>query len=112
MRLRTDIWVKAYLRRCASAGAMALISRSGDPERGAVYITVHRPDRMAVVYGPAPAGFEDEGRRFAPLLGTDPIASVRADEFLTRQATFDEDIWVVELDDREGRHFLDDELAD
>lgn len=111
MRLRSDIWVKAYVRRCATSGGMALIARSGDPERGAVFITVNRPGRKALVYGPAPAGLGEEDRRFATMLGDEPVDIGRVGEFLARQVSFDDDIWIIDVDDHDGRHFLDDELA-
>jgi len=89
---------------------MALIARAGDAERGAIYVRVQRPDRTSVLFGPAPA-VEDEGeRRFMAVLGSEPVPDGQVDQVLARQMSFDEDIWIVDVDDREGRHFLEDEL--
>ena len=38
MRLKSEIWVKAYLRRCTVNGAMAVVVRHGDDDAGAIFI--------------------------------------------------------------------------
>ena len=42
MRLKSEIWVKAYLRRCAVAGASGVVARHGDDDAGAIFIKVVR----------------------------------------------------------------------
>lgn len=114
MRLKSEIWVKAYLRRCASRGAMAVVVRHGDDDGGAIFIKVLRGDRMAAVFAPAPAGLDDADfdRRWVPALKGAFLAEEDVDRYLAREAEFDSDLWVVEVDDREGRAFLTDELAE
>ena len=68
-----------------------------------------RLDGSADLYGPAPQalfGAGDSGeRRFSPLLqGATPLD---AEERLAKEIRFDSDLWIIEIDDREGRHFLD-----
>ena len=58
MRLKSEIWVKAYLRRCQHEGATAVLVRRGDTDAGAIYIKVSRLDGTAALFGPAPAGLE------------------------------------------------------
>lgn len=113
MRLKTELWVKAYLRRCAHEGAAAVLMRRGDADAGAVYIKVSRLDGTAALYGPAPAGLAGarEERRFQPSLARDAVPEAEADAFLARQIEFDSDIWIVAVDDRQGRHFLEEWLA-
>jgi hypothetical protein len=113
MRLKSEIWVKAYLRRCNVAGADALLVRRGDADAGAIYIKVSRLDGTATLYGPAPAGLDEarEDRRWQPCLKDAPVAEADADAFLQRQIDFDSDIWIVAVEDRVGRHFLDDWLV-
>lgn len=111
MRLKADIWVKAYMRRCALEGAAAMLERRGDEDAGAIYIKVARLDGTACLYGPAPAGLdvEREDRRFVPLT-LSHAAEPDCDARLLRERDFDPDIWVVAVEDRQGRHFLDDWL--
>ena len=113
MRLKAEIWVKAYLRRCNSQGADAVLVRRGDGDAGAIYIKVSRLDGTAVLYGPAPAGLDEarQDRRWQACLKGEAAFESDADAYLARQIDFDPDIWIVAVEDRQGRHFLDDWLA-
>jgi hypothetical protein len=113
MRLKTEIWVKAYLRRCAHEGADAVLVRRGDSDAGAIHIKVSRLDGTAALFGPAPAGMEEarEDRQFQPSLAREVVPEAEADAYLARQIAYDSDIWIVAVEDRQGRHFLDDWLA-
>jgi hypothetical protein len=113
MRLKSEIWVKAYLRRCQGEGLAAVLVRRGDADAGAIYIKVSRLDGTAGLYGPAPAGLEEarEERRWQVCLDRDPTPESDADAYLARQIDFDPDIWIVAVEDRLGRHFLEDWLA-
>ncbi|KAB2940561.1 MAG: DUF1491 family protein [Hyphomicrobium sp.] len=113
MRLRAEFWVKAYMRRCAIEGASAVVVRHGDDDAGAIYIKVDRLDGTCLVFGPAPAGLEgaESDRRWVAQLAAGGVESAKADEFLAREARFDSDLWVIEVEDRQGRHFLDDSLV-
>jgi hypothetical protein len=113
MRLKAEIWVKAYLRACANAGAMAVVVRHGDDDAGAVFVKVRTLDGSAKLFGPAPAGLDDQDRqrRWSPYLDKVETSEAEIDAYLGKQYGFDPDIWVIEVEDREGRHFLDDWLA-
>jgi hypothetical protein len=106
-RLRSDFWVAAYLRRCSGEGVSAMLRRRGAAEAGAIFVKLDRLDGSATLFGPAPQSLlaEDLGERlFAPVL----VDAVPPDveERLLREIRFDPDLWLVEIDDRAGRHFL------
>ncbi len=110
MRLKSELWVKAYLRTCASAGVPAAVVRRGDDDAGVVFINVARLDRTAALYGPPPPGHErDSGEPRWSLAATASDAEVETR--LAREKNLDSDIWIIEIEDRAGRHFLDDWLA-
>jgi len=113
MRLKSEIWVKAYLRRCQHEGVAAVLVRRGDSDAGAIYIKVSRLDGTAALYGPAPAGLEEtrEDRRWQACIDGPPFPEGEADAYLARQIEFDPDIWIVSVEDRAGRHFLEEWLA-
>ena len=115
MRLKSGIWVAAYIRRCQIEGAQALLRRRGADEAGAVFIKVSRLDGTAEVFGPAPQTAFDEARpsdrAFVYCLKTQPASEADAEAYLARQIKFDPDIWIVEVEDRAGRHFLDTLVA-
>src|SRR2546423_2550008 len=111
MRLKSSIWIAAYLRRCQIEGAAAVLRRRGAEEAGAIFITVSRLDGTAELYGPAPQSVFDEARpsdrAFSPALKDLPLPEAEVESYLGRQVRFDPDLWIVEVEDRAGRYFLD-----
>ena len=116
MRLKSGIWVAAYLRRCNVEGSFAAVRRRGAEEAGAVFIIVNRLDGTATLYGPAPQSAFNEAqpadRMFVCMLGgTTPAQEADVEARLTREIRFDPDLWIVEVEERAGRHFLEHVLA-
>lgn len=115
MRLKADIWVKAYVRRCAGEGVAAAVVRHGDDHAGAIFIRVNKLDGTSLLFGPAPAGMDgaSSDRTWVShgAVGKPAMPDQDVDARLAREFEFDPDIWIVEIEDREGRHFLDDWLA-
>jgi hypothetical protein len=54
MRVKSSIWVAAYVRRAYVEGAFAVVRRRGADEAGAVFIKIARLDGTAELFGPAP----------------------------------------------------------
>jgi hypothetical protein len=111
MRLKSAIWVSAYLRRCAAEGAYAVVRRKGAEEAGAVFVRIDRLDGTSDLFGPAPqSAFEGAhpiDRAFTQSLKQQPAANSDVESYLERQLRFDPDLWIVEVEDRQGRNFLD-----
>lgn len=110
MRLRSDIFVAALIRRAELEGAVAMLRRRGAAEAGAVFIKLDRLDGRAAVYGPAPqseAMPEGVDRLFSKVHKDDWVEPAEAEARLKREIMFDPDLWFVEIEDREGRVFVD-----
>jgi hypothetical protein len=111
MRLKSAIWVAAYIRRCQVEGIFAAVRRHGADEAGAIFIKINRLDGSADLYAPAPqAAFEEAhpaDRAFSAPLKTQPAAEADVEAYLAREMRFDSDVWIVETEDRAGRHLLD-----
>ena len=110
MRLRSDLWVSAYLRRCAVEGVVAVLRRRGAAEAGAIFVKVDRLDGTGTLYGAAPSADElprGVDRLFARLHASEALPAADIEARLARQRGFDPDIWIVEVEDRDGRSFLD-----
>ncbi len=77
-------------------------------------ICVNLLDGTVRLYGPAPAGFDgsENERRWVRCLGSELVPKEAAEDYLARQWQFDPDIWIVEIEDRAGRHFLGDDAID
>lgn len=114
MRLPSELWVKAYLRRLGAAGINAAVVRKGDADYGTVWIKVALPERQARLYGPAPEPLDAEvrDRRWVRMHKSDRITDADADAHLARARAVDSDLWILELEDRDGRHELADALVE
>lgn len=109
MRISSELWVKAFVRRCSASGAPAFVVRHGDDERGAVYLKVAMLNGSAKLFGPAPASLSEQVARML-VAHLDPAGAPErdVDAYMARQVDFDPDLWLVELEDRAGRSFLED----
>jgi hypothetical protein len=111
MRLKSAIWVAAYIRRCQIEGAFAAVRRRGAEEAGAIFVKLNRLDGTAELFGPAPQSVFDDARPsdrlFTRCLAEQPAPEAKIEERLVRELRFDSDAWIVEVEDRAGRHFLD-----
>lgn len=111
-RLKSVIFVQALIRRCEAQGAQAFLVRRGAEEAGAVFIKLNKLAGRVTVLSPAQASAvgEEEGRIWTRPLGPDADEAA-ASEYLARQVKFDPDIWIVEIEDREGRAFVDEKIV-
>jgi len=111
MRLKTALWVAAYLRRCQVEGVSGVVRRRGAEEAGAVFVRISRLDGTSDLFGPAPQSAfeaaESAARAFAPSLAQQPAPDAAVEHYLAREVKFDPDVWIVEVEDRAGRNFLD-----
>jgi hypothetical protein len=110
MRLKSSIWVAAYLRRCQTEGIFGAVRRRGAEEAGAVFVKVAMLDGNAMLYTPAPQTAYDDSRPFERIfvpMSKEPVPEPSVEERLAKEIHFDPDVWIVETEDRAGRHFLD-----
>lgn len=104
-RLKTDFWVRAYLKRLELAAIPAFITAHGDATAGAVLVKQCPLDGTARAFQ---RSFDlMSGNRAWVVLSEGPEAEV--DAAIARQRQFDSDLWVIEVEDRAGRHLLDEE---
>ncbi|MCW5716971.1 MAG: DUF1491 family protein [Bauldia sp.] len=107
-RVTSALFVSALVRRAFVEGAFAAVVRRGAEEAGAIFVTVEWPDRRVDLYAPAPQtefGEDTGGRLFQRVLDGVDGAAITAR--LEREWRFDSDLWVLAIEDREGRSFLD-----
>jgi hypothetical protein len=109
MRVTSALWVGAFIRRCFVEGATAAVARHGADEAGAILVIVDRLDRTADLYGPAPQSAFAESRPSERLFHLMLARSDRSaiDARVASELRFDPDLWIVEVEDRDGRAFLD-----
>jgi hypothetical protein len=107
-RLKAGIFVRALIRRAEVAGASAFIARKGAEEAGAVILTLSRLDGTCLLLNQARNGKGE-------LVWARPLGDwgdeAKARTWLDKQVRFDPDLWIVEIEDREGRAFVDEPIV-
>ncbi|MEO1138013.1 MAG: DUF1491 family protein [Pseudomonadota bacterium] len=103
-RLTAEFWVQAYLARLRVHDIPAFITTHGDDTGGAVLIKLNTLDGQGIVYQ---RSFDlMSGERAWVVLAEGPENDV--DAAISRQKDFDPDLWVIEVEDRQGRHLLEE----
>lgn len=98
----TDVWAGALIRRANLAGAFATVARKGDARAGTVLVkVVDRRAGSVHLYAQALKG--DEAVWMEPRPERD---EAELDAYVEKQARIDPDLWLIEIEDVEGRHFL------
>ncbi len=109
MRVTSSFWVGAYIRRCQVEGTSAVVVRHGADEAGAIFVIVDTLNGAGDLYAPAPqTSFDDvrpSSRLFQRVVEGESMAAVN--ERIARELRFDPDLWVVAVEDRDGRSYLE-----
>ena len=107
-RLTARFWVDAYLMRLGLQDIPAFVVAHGDDTGGAVLVKLATLDGNAVLFQRS-FDLMSGARRWVEL---DSGVEADVDAAVARQRSFDPDIWVIEVEDRAGRHLLDEEGLD
>lgn len=103
-RLTARFWVDAYLARLRLMDIPVFVTAHGDDTGGAVLVKLNTLDGQARLFQ---RGFDlQSGARVWSELASG--AETDVDASVARQKGFDPDLWVIEVEDRAGRHLLDD----
>ena len=103
-RLTARFWVDAYLTRLRLQDIPAFVMAHGDDTGGAVLVKLATLDGRAVLFQRS-FDLMTGDRKWVELASG---AEAEIDETVTRQRSFDPDLWVIEVEDRQGRHLLDE----
>jgi len=104
-RLTADFWVHAYLARLRYQEIPAFVVAHGDDTAGAVLVKLNTLDGQAVAFQRS-FDLMSGARKWVELSSG---AEGDVDEAIQRQRSFDPDLWVIEVEDRQGRHLLGEE---
>ena len=102
-QLKTGIWVDALIRRAQVGGAFACVAHRGDRDAGSVLVIVRTGETLSLY---TPERDMDGARIWRPqALGETALAQA-----VKSRLDFDSDLMVVEIEDREGRHFIEEPI--
>lgn len=103
-RLTARFWVDAYLTRLRLQDIPAFVVAHGDDTGGAVLVKLATLDGRAMLFQRS-FDLMTGDRKWIELASGD---EAEVDATVTRQRGFDPDLWVIEVEDRQGRHLLDE----
>ncbi len=101
-RIPTELWVKAHLRRLSAQGLPAVIAQRGAPHGGMVILKVNRLENGCRVL--TQTRDLDGVLSWMPALKGELVPEREADDYISRQTARDPDLWVVEVEARDGEH--------
>ena len=109
-RLRTALWVTALVRRCNIDSIPIVVARRGDNDAGLVIVKL---DRLDGTYGVFARTTTPEGNMaWRSISGVSAVANLQAETIIEREVGFDPDLWVLVVEDPNGKFEFDAPLAD
>ena len=108
-RLKSRLLVMAAVRLSQSRGLFATVARKGDEDAGAILVKQNLMGRGFRVLTQVRSV---EGKLgWMAGTGEEPVEEAAADAYIARQIDRDWDMWVVEIEDREGRNPFEESAA-
>ncbi|MET1756902.1 DUF1491 family protein [Novosphingobium sp. RD2P27] len=108
MRLPTHLEVAALIRRVETAGGFATVLTKGERDAGTLLVVLVERGANARVYERLPQ--LDGSRKWSLAKAQNPQDPHELAGYLNRRGMQDPDLWIIELDVRDGERFVD-ELA-
>jgi hypothetical protein len=103
-RLTSSFWVQAYIKKLNLLGVPAFVVSHGDDTAGAIIVKVNKLNGDAVLFERSFSLDKNLNQWSKSESGDEK----ELDELLSRQLSRDRDLWIVEIESREGDPFLDD----
>ena len=109
LKFSTDIWVAALIRRVELGGGFAVVAHKGDARAGSVLVKVVDRSTGRVRLFSEATGVNGETLWMRPSRSEQESD---LDAYVARARRIDPDLWVVEIEDRQGRHFLTEDVEE
>jgi hypothetical protein len=107
-RLNAKLWVNSLLRRVSQVGDFAAVIKKGDETAGQVILVARRRNGQLQVFTRTMNSLGDYSWTVAMANEQEELGKIN--EYLERQARYDPDLWIIELDTDNPERFVDDEL--
>lgn len=102
-KLPTELLVSAQIRTAAREGVAIYLRRRGDGTSGSILLKINKMDGTAVVLSQVRL---DDQTVWTPSGGSEDMTDDMAEGYIERQLEADPDLWVLEIEDRLGRHWF------
>jgi hypothetical protein len=102
-RIKTELWVQAFLRRCNVQGLFGAVLQRGNAEAGSLIIVVNHLNGTHTLLTPPPGpAYDENGERRFENLTPQTLQWPEVQGKLDKAKSFDSDLWIIEVEDREG----------
>ncbi len=101
-RLKADVWIMSHVRLCSSKGVPATVARKGDLLGGTLLLKLNLLEAGCRVLSQARDFDGNPG--WLAAFGEALVPEAEADEYIARAVARDPDLWVVEIEHRDGWH--------
>lgn len=105
--LPTALRISAQIRIAAAQGIPMMVVHKGDPDSGTIYLKINRLDGTAEVLSQIRT---DRGIAWLSTTEGKGLPDREADAYLFQQMDFDPDLWIIEVEDRQGRHWFPEDI--
>jgi hypothetical protein len=103
-RLAASVEATSLIRRAEAAGDFAAVLRKGDPERGSLLLVVRSRGVHAACLERTLS--MDGAYRWAIVGPADAGSEEKLADFLKKRVSFDQDLWLIELDIAQPERFI------
>jgi len=101
-RLPAEVWIKAHIRRCIAEGIAATVVHRGEKNSGTLILKLNQLGAGVRILNQTR---DIEGAiAWMPALRGELVAEADADAYIERAVKRDPDVWVVEIESRDGYH--------
>ncbi len=101
-RLPTHLWIQAHIRSCSVEGTPATVMHKGERMSGMLLLKLNQLDLGCRVL--TQMRDIDGKLGWMPALKGELVTEREADEYIERAVKRDPDLWVVEIENRDGKH--------
>ena len=107
-RLPADVWIMAHIRQCISDGIPATVVQKGDPKGGTLMLKILQYQVGCRVLSQA-RDLDGTLGWMAAFKG-ETVPEHEADDYISRAMSRDPDLWVVEIESKDGSHPFDGKI--
>lgn len=101
-RMPTELWVTAHLRRCTAAGTPVYVIHRGAAAAGTVMVKIVMKGRGCKLLNQSR---DIEGNLgWMDIYEGEIVDETRADQYIQRATERDPDVWVIEVEDINGKN--------
>ena len=105
-RLKSILQIQAAVLASSQKGIPTTVMKRGDPDAGIIFVKVFGGTMGCVIFNQS-YDFQEDRFYWSKLTGDNPIEEAKADRLIEKQMSFDQDIWVLEVEDKLLRNPFD-----